>query len=362
VLTACPHVLFRSTLTGEAALLSGVAQKDRAPGATGGLLREIGERGMLVLKDFTTILAMHPDKRGAILSALREIYDGYWSRGIGTEGATTLEWPGDGRRGKLGLLVCSTNAYDRAHAVIAVMGDRFVLLRLDDDQREAGTRAALAGVGQDTEARAAIAEAAAGLLGHDPEHLALAATGDDLDRLAKLADFVTLARSPVARDFKGEVDLVLDPEGPYRFAKQLYALWRACGLIGLDAEAAWEVAGRVARDSMPRLRWRVLDALAEHDALPTTTVAKAAWHPTRSTRRALEDLVAHRVAERTPSRGSSGREDHWALTDAARTAVRMIRDLVPEKSPPPPDDDPKQGRLLDQEAGSSDDDPKRYTR
>jgi hypothetical protein len=41
-----------ASLTGEAALLSGTPRKDRGSGATGGLLRKVGEYGILVLKDF----------------------------------------------------------------------------------------------------------------------------------------------------------------------------------------------------------------------------------------------------------------------------------------------------------------------
>jgi hypothetical protein len=219
-LTRCPSTIMASTLSGEAALLSGTAEKDRTAGATGGLLRQVGEHGMLVLKDFTTVLSMHPDKRGQILSALREIYDGYWYRDVGTGGGTRLEW-----RGKLGMLMCSTTAYDRAHAVIALMGDRFLLVRLDDDKREAGALAALRGAGSEREARAAIADAAAGLLAGKPDHPPLAADADEEQDLARLADFVTMARSPVDRDYQGEIALVLDPEGPYRFVKELAGLW-----------------------------------------------------------------------------------------------------------------------------------------
>ncbi|HEV8425707.1 MAG TPA: hypothetical protein VGS14_11030 [Actinomycetes bacterium] len=329
-LAACPNVSVESTLSGEAALLSGTPEKDRSAGATGGLLRQIGERGFAVLKDFTTILSMHPDKRGAILSALREVYDGSWSRAVGTGGGHRLEW-----KGKLGLVMCSTTAYDRAHAAIAVMGDRFLLVRLDDDEREAGTRAALVAASDTRAARAAIAQAAAGLLGHAPATPALDPAPADVDRLAKLADFVTLARSPVARDYKGEIDLVLDPEGPYRFAKQLHALWRACGLLGLGRAAAWEVANRVARDSMPRLRWRVLDALAVAGQQSTNTLARAALHPSRSVKRALEDLTAHRVVERIPAAGP-GLPDHWRLAaDRRITAVWLAEATVPEISDPP---------------------------
>lgn len=256
-LARAPDVYVRATLSGEAALLSGTPAKDWKAGATGGLLRRVGTRGVLVLKDFTSILGMHREKRGVILAALREVYDGHWAREIGGEGGAVLEW-----RGKLGLVMCSTTAYDRAHEVISQMGDRFLLIRLDDDQPEQGMLAALEGAGQEGEARDALAAAVAGLLGHPPEHPPLAATGDDRRRMAKLANFVTLARSPVARDYRGEIELVMDREAPYRFGKQLYALWRACGLLGMDRDQAWEVANRVARPAFRGWCGRLVRGLA----------------------------------------------------------------------------------------------------
>jgi hypothetical protein len=319
-LTRCPSTITASTLSGEAALLSGTAEKDRVAGATGGLLRQVGERGMLVLKDFTTVLSMHPDKRGQILSALREIYDGYWYRDVGTGGGARLEW-----RGKLGMLMCSTTAYDRAHSVIALMGDRFLLVRLDDDKREAGALAALRGAGGEREARAAIANAAAGLLAGKPDHPELVADADEEQDLARLADFVTMARSPVDRDHQGEIALVLDPEGPYRFVKELAGLWRACGLLGLDHADAWEVALRVARDSLPRLRWKVLKALTSHGEQSTNTAARAAKHPSKSTKRALEDLAAHGVVDRrTVKEKGSVSKDMWSLAEQYRPAANLL--------------------------------------
>ena len=61
-----------STIASEGALLSATA---RSQGATGGLLHKIGSRGLLVFKDFTSILAMDRKARGVVLAALREIYD-----------------------------------------------------------------------------------------------------------------------------------------------------------------------------------------------------------------------------------------------------------------------------------------------
>jgi hypothetical protein len=328
-LRRAPRVVVASTLSGEAALLSGTPAKDWAPGATGGLLRRLEPRGVLVLKDFTSVIAMQRDKRGQVLAALREVYDGYWYRDIGGEGGARLEW-----HGKLGMVMCSTGAYDRAHAVISELGDRFALVRLEDDDPEAGMLAALDGAAQKAEARDLLADAVAGLLGHDPEHPPLEPDPTDKQHIAALADLVTLARSPVARDYRGEVELILPREGPYRFGGELYALWRGCGLLGLDREQAWEVARRVARDSMPRLRWRVIAALAEGVELTTGQVTQQVWHPKQTTRRTLEDLVAHRVAERRSHEELGTREDFWRLAERPGEVARFLAGIEPEMSPP----------------------------
>src|SRR5665213_2406973 len=66
----CVHEVFTFT---EPGLLSGSVS--RRPGATGGLLAEVGEFGIVVCKDFTSLLSESPDTRSGLLAALREIYD-----------------------------------------------------------------------------------------------------------------------------------------------------------------------------------------------------------------------------------------------------------------------------------------------
>ena len=79
-----PEVVLESSVTGPAALLSGTARKERTKDATGGLLRKIPEGGgLLVLKDFTSIIDMHRESRAEVLAAFREIHDGRWDRSIG---------------------------------------------------------------------------------------------------------------------------------------------------------------------------------------------------------------------------------------------------------------------------------------
>jgi hypothetical protein len=55
-----------STISGEAALISATPKRDRAKDATGGLLREVGDHGVLAIKDVTSLLSMtrEPRRRG----------------------------------------------------------------------------------------------------------------------------------------------------------------------------------------------------------------------------------------------------------------------------------------------------------
>jgi len=118
-----PEVEPAATLT-EAALLSGSPRKDRAQGATGGLLSKIGDYGILTLKDFGSVLSMHRESRAATLAALREAYDGSWDRPVGADGGKTLHW-----YGKLGL--GGDDRRRRHHAVMDALGSRFAMYRVD---------------------------------------------------------------------------------------------------------------------------------------------------------------------------------------------------------------------------------------
>jgi hypothetical protein len=88
-----PYVHQAATLT-PAGLLSGTAKKQRQAGARGGLLREIGEFGIITFKDFGSILSMRPDAKAEAIAALREVYDGSLTRVLGTGGGISLSWKG----------------------------------------------------------------------------------------------------------------------------------------------------------------------------------------------------------------------------------------------------------------------------
>jgi hypothetical protein len=280
------HVV--STINGEAALLSGTSKNERSKSATGGLLRTIGERGTLVIKDVTSILSMNRDSRALVLAALREVYDGEWSRNVGTDGGATLRW-----KGRVVVIGAVTTAWDAAHAVIATMGDRFLLVRLDSTggaNRRAAGRQSLSNVGHEVEMRAELARTVAGLLNTVDGLRVMPLTEHDADRLMEVADVVTLARTAVERDFQGEPQFAHEPEMPTRFAKQLMQVARGGMALGMSHDDALNRALRCAGDSMPPIRYRVLLDVAAHPLSAVSDTAERVQLPRKTVDRTMREL------------------------------------------------------------------------
>jgi hypothetical protein len=313
-----------ATLT-EAALLSGTPKKEHDASAKGGLLRQIGDFGIIVAKDFGSVLSMNRDARAAVLAALREVYDGSWTRHVGTDGGKTLSWSG-----KVGLIAGCTPAIDSHHAVIGSMGERFVLYRLPKTDADAQVRRALGHVGQERSMRLELGAAVETVLrGVDEARLAAAADSETVERLVAIATLAVRCRSAVERDgYNREVLLIPEPEAPARLALVLLRLLNGLAAIGVDQAQSWRLATKCALDSMPALRRSVIEELMEgHPLLTTTQVAERIAYPTTTTRRALEDLTAHGIVQRFPQ--GRGEADLW---QSSEWAMSRWWQSVPEKS------------------------------
>jgi Domain of unknown function (DUF3854) len=282
----CDGAVMVSTITGESALLSMTSKKDRTAEATGGLLLELGDRGILILKDVTTILSMSGDRRDAVLSAFREIFDGRWDRRAGVDGGVVATWTG-----RIAMLGAVTTAWDAAHAVIAKCGDRFVLLRVDSTrERTATADSALTAIGHEAEMREELAALAAGVVvGVDPS-IETTLTPDEQSMLIKAADLVTRCRTGVERDYQSNPVMAHALEAPTRFVKQLAQVMRGAIAIGHDRGNALRLAIRVARDSMPPLRLQIIDYLVKEPRSTTAEVRKALQKAHNTVDRELQSL------------------------------------------------------------------------
>lgn len=334
-----------SALSNESALLSGTSKRERQADATGGLLREIGGFGVLLLKDFTSILSMPRDPRAQLLAALREVYDGGYVRRIGSDGGRTLAW-----EGKCGMIAGCTEAIDTAHAVMSAMGERFLLYRLPAIDGELQAQRALANAGAEGSMRDELAAAVAGLFaGIEIPDTLPAMAAEARARLVALGTLAARARSGVERDGRTrEIELVYSSEAPARLTAMLGRLYTGLRVIGTDAPTAWRIVAKSALDCMPKNRRAVFDALAAAaDWRQTDQLALAVRLPTTSVRRSVEELTAHGVAERQKRVKNA---DAWRLT--AWTMDLLDRACFPEMS---------QETRRERTSQGGDDDPSTYT-
>jgi hypothetical protein len=294
-----------------AALLSGTSRKDRSKDATGGILMELGDRGILVVKDLGAILTLHRDARAQVLQALRDVYDGLYTRDVGADGGTKLRWTG-----RIGLIAGATSSLDSAHAVLAALGERWVTVRLPESGESEMAKIALRHT--DTAAmRAELRDAVHGFLTPLENVQLRPATPDEEKLLIALSSLVCLARSPVERDpYKRDIVYVHAPEGPGRIVRQLHKL-----LVALEAMGADDPVGTIVRaglDSIPSPRRDVLLHLLEHGELSTTHIATTLSLPYQSTARACEELNAHCLIVRRKSGDADNSPNLW--TPARRAA------------------------------------------
>ena len=275
-----------SSIASAGALLSGTSKGERSKNATGGLLRELGERGILVPKDVTSMLSMDRTARAEVFAALREVHDGRWTRSVGTDGGRSLEW-----EGRIVVIGAVTTAWDRVHAdTISAFGDRFVVVRMDSTKgRIAAGWKAIGNTGSEETMRSDLSRAVAGVI----EGADLSATGPDgeeTQRILAAADVVTLARTAVDLDYRGNVVDSHAPEMPTRFAKQLAQIFRGAVAIGLPRSEALGLAVRCARDSMPPLRLEVLEDVAAHPWTRLSDAVKRLQKPRPTVDRQLQAL------------------------------------------------------------------------
>lgn len=323
--------VFSAATLNEAALLSGTAKKERDDDATGGLLRQIGDFGIIVCKDFTSILSMHREAQRALLAALREIYDGSWTRRLGSGGGMTLDW-----KGKVGLLAGCTHAIESAHTVTSAMGERFIQYRmplLSDAAERAQARAALTRRQREEQMRAELAGAVSEFFAALSLPLVPPAlSNSEIECLEALAMFVARARSAVERDsYRRDIDFVPPPEVSTRLFLNLKGLFSGLLAIGVPRGPAWHIVLRVGFDSIPGLRRSILELLIDprkfmypHAIADRTGCSKTAVE------RALEDLQAHGLVG--GERGGGRVASRWGLTDWAWTQYQLAAGSLPEMS------------------------------
>jgi hypothetical protein len=217
--------------------------------STGG----IGQFGILIYPEFTTILSLPPDARTFISGVHRQIYDGSWRREFGSGGGRTLSW--DGKAGALGAV---TPAIDR-NPMSSELGERWLYYRFPEPDLIAQANSGLSRHAEDPAARRqalsdAIAEVfrASGI----SQGLSTREMGSrERIRMARIVAVACTLRGAIARDHhhRDVIDLP-QREGSGRIQAALTQIFLALELLGLRDSWCWKIIRKIAIDCAPALR------------------------------------------------------------------------------------------------------------
>jgi len=229
----------------------------------------IGEFGIMVYPEFTSILSQSPDVRTFISSVHRDIYDGQWSREFGSNGGRVLTW-----NGKCGSIGAVTPAVDR-HSMYGEMGERWLYYRLPPPDLIAQANAMGQIHSEDPADRSAKLSAAvmhvfneSGIMkGMEPRGL----NAYERQRMSRTVRAACLLRGTVARDHhhRDVIDLP-QVEGSGRMFSALASIFFALEKLGLRNVWCWKIVRKIAFDGAPGLRIEFIKALLrlQHTRLP----------------------------------------------------------------------------------------------
>jgi ribosomal protein S18 acetylase RimI-like enzyme len=264
----------------------------RRPQPTGVLTR-IGERGLITVGDFSTVLATSDrGGRDQLFALLRRVYDGQVTRDLGNA-PVPLRWSG-----RLTLLAACTPAIDNYASHADQLGPRWLYYRLvsgSSSAKRAISRKARLRPGDLARLRGQAAQLASRLVaGAQDKAAGVRLSEQAAERLDDLAIVCCFGRAVVPRNAYGrrEIEGLAIVEEPPRLVGQLLLLARGLLALGLVETAVVGLCRRAALDSIPQVRRRLLHALAEDDEVSVSEAARRVGCDRRVARMGLEELAA----------------------------------------------------------------------
>lgn len=298
--------------------------------------------GILLFKDFTSILSKDKEAKKAIMAQFREIYDGRYDKTTGN--GKNINW-----RGKIGAIAGATEMVYESLADMSAMGDRFIMYSMNQPPRDEVARRMFANSGDMTEKRQHIQNCFTSYITYvldnvSPERIEL---GEELqEEILRVADFATRARSAVLTDFKtGMVDFVPTPEMPMRVISQLCNIATAFLIMQKAAPAFISKEGpdadrndrnllqprfknalyKISMDSIPKKRRMALQALASYtDGVSSGGLATLLNYPTETVKKWFYALNGLGICERIKGSRNS---DEWKMKDEYRKIMQEFDNI-----------------------------------
>lgn len=288
-------------------LISGLGRPGKRAGY--GLLYEVGASALFFFKDFTTILTKRREDRDAILGALREIYDGQYSRQFGTSNHTEASWSG-----KITVIAAVTPAIEAMWAVNNKMGDRFVQVRLQRVNGIETARFARRQIGHKNE----IIE---GMHKHTKALINSSITFSPMlsplfsEQMDALAEVVAYMRCHVERDQKDRIMYAGQPEMPTRIIQAFTQVARAhASIFHRDInESDVKLARRIAVDTIPFSRLRIFQCIPDEADIIRSDVMKMTMLARTTVNYIVDELQALQVLK--ISKDADGDSPSYSFTD-----------------------------------------------
>lgn len=312
----------------ENSFASGAVRSDRETS----LLFKMPWGGMMVFKDFTSILSKRNESKEVVMGQLREIYDGAYSKKTGT--GEDISW-----KGKIGAIGGVTEAIYQHLESMSTMGDRFMLYQVEQPNRKEMLRFKLNQ--EDTGTTEDVQMPIAQQMVHQYmqqvfdmlQAVKVTLTPETRDEIIDVADFCTMVRSGIiSNSFTGRIEFVPQPEMPARMFEQMLALASTLILMRMVdnpegktqpelTDHDFKMMYKIAYDSIPVVRRIALKHLAQYSSgVETGALATKTNYPTAVVGGWLEQLNALGVVERV-KRGGFG--NWWKLKDEYR--ILMLR-------------------------------------
>lgn len=302
----------------------------KTSGGSASLLLKI-QNGLISIKDFTTILDMNETSRKEIMSQLRVIFDGSFSKETGN--GESIVW-----NGKISMIAAVTSIIHQRGSEYKSMGERFMNYEIEQPNEEEVQQRVLANAYDMKAKRHQMQAAFTAYINHVIDNLQddeIRLMDEQRDELMMVAKYCTAARSGLEvhpRD-DSRITFIPDKEGSSRVLGQLFALVRAFvamkkaepgGMmkVPIDEKTGEEIhrisdeemniLKKIAFCSIPRKRRDALRILAEYgDGSTTGGVAMKLNYNTLVIRATMYELNALGFCYRK----RDGMIDRWYLND-----------------------------------------------
>jgi hypothetical protein len=245
---------------------------------------------VVVTKDFSIIHDKPRDERAAILSILRDVYDGHASRALGNSGLK-------GYFSKFNYLTGMTPDVEKSWN-LNTLGERFLMYRMQIEDRREHTRKALCELDNSAskQIRTELQEAVKSFM-NGLKRIRPTVTDAMKDKIIDLADLLSTCRTYVYRDQKGDLPCLPQAELATRVAKQLIRVGKSVAIVrGREqvTDEEFKIMKRIALDSLPANRREILNLLWQHGEIekPVEVFSQTISRLSKTTlRREIENLA-----------------------------------------------------------------------